>query len=176
MALMLILANLANTFLNENNSVAVKIFGVSFAPWFYMFMAGAYISINQKLQIKILSVNVNIYLILYLVSYFLALKYSLGTGNKINVVSYILLCLLVFKLAFTNRTLSRKLLGENDISYGIYIYHMPLINLVLFCGMQAKTTSVIIVMLATLSLAIISWYFIEKPSLKLKKIALRKYT
>jgi peptidoglycan/LPS O-acetylase OafA/YrhL len=45
----------------------------------------------------------------------------------------------------------------------------------LFYGIQATAPSFIIAILATVSIAIISWYFIEKPSLKLKRIALRKY-
>lgn len=174
-ALILILANLANTYLNDRSSIAIKLIGVSFAPWFYMFMTGAYISINQKIQKNILSVNAYIYLILYVASYFIAAKYNLGTGNGINVASYILLCFLIFKLAYTQPNLSRKLLGGNDISYSIYIYHMPIVNLMLFYGIQATSSSFVIAILATVSIAIISWYFIEKPSLKLKRIALRKY-
>jgi peptidoglycan/LPS O-acetylase OafA/YrhL len=174
-ASLFIFANLANTLLNDRSSIAIKLFGVSFVPWFYMFMAGAYISISPKIQKNILSVNAFVFLILYLASYFIASKYSLGTGNAINVVSYILLCFLVFKLAFTKPTLSRKLLRGDDISYGIYIYHMPIVNLMLFYGIQATTSSFITAVMATVTTAIISWFFIEKPSLRLKKITLRKY-
>jgi peptidoglycan/LPS O-acetylase OafA/YrhL len=166
-ALILILMNLANTYLNDKSSIAFKLFEVSFAPWFYMFMIGAYISKSQKIQKNILSVNAYIYLILYIASYFLATKYSLGTGNSLNVLCFILLCFLVFKLAFTKPSLFQIPLRRIDISYGIYIYHMPIINLMLFFRIEA-TTSFIIAILATVSMAIISWYFIEKPSLKLK--------
>lgn len=175
-ALILILANLTNTFLNDRSSIAIQLIEVSFAPWFYMFMTGAYISTNRKLQNTILSVDSYVYLILYIASYSIASKYSLGTGNGINVASYIILCFLTFKLAYTKPTISRKLLGGNDISYGIYIYHMPIVNLMLFYGLQEKLSSFVIAILATFGFAIISWYFIEKPSLKLKTIALRGYS
>lgn len=174
-ALLLILANIANTFLNDRSTIAIKLFGVSFAPWFYMFMAGAYISTNQKIQKNILSVNAFTYLTLYLASYFLASKYNLGTGNGINIVSYTLLCFLVLKLAYTKPTLSWKLLRGNDISYGIYIYHMPVVNLMLFYGTHGTTSSFITAIATTIGTAAISWFCIEKPFLKLKKIALRKY-
>ncbi len=175
MAIILILANLGNTFLNDRSNMALKLFRVSFAPWFYMFMAGAYISINKKLQKHILSLDLLFYLILYISSYFLASKYNLGKGNGINFVSYILLCFLIFKLAYTKPTLSRNLLGGNDISYGVYIYHMPVVNLWLFYGIQTKMSSFITALVVTVSIATISWHFIEKPSLKLKKIGLRIY-
>lgn len=175
-ALILILANVGNTFLNDRSNIAIKLVEVSFAPWFYMFMVGAYISTNQKLQKKILSVNSLIYLILYAVSYFIALECGLGTGNGINFVSYILLCFLIFKLAYTKPTLSQKLLGRNDISYGIYIYHMPIVNLMLFKGIHSTTLSFLTAIAATICIAIISWYLIEKPSINLKKITIRKHT
>jgi peptidoglycan/LPS O-acetylase OafA/YrhL len=120
-AIVLIFANLANTFLNDRSSIAIKLIGVSFVPWFYMFMAGAYVSINKGLQNYILSINSWVYIVLYVASYYIALKFSLGVGNGINFVSYILLCFLVFKLAYSAPTLSHRLLGGNDISYGIYI-------------------------------------------------------
>jgi peptidoglycan/LPS O-acetylase OafA/YrhL len=175
-AVILVLANLGNTVLNDRSSIAIKLIGVSFVPWFYMFMVGAYISVNQKLQTKILSVNPLIYLILYVASYWIASKYGLGTRNGINFVSYILLCFLIFKLAYTKPTFSRNLLGGNDISYGIYIYHMPVVNFMLFYEIQATTSSFLTALVGTISIAIISWYLVEKPSLKLKKVALRKYT
>jgi peptidoglycan/LPS O-acetylase OafA/YrhL len=176
LAFILILVNLLNTFLNDRSSIAEKLIVVSFAPWFYMFMVGAYISTNRDLQTKILSVNPLVYLVLYVASYYFALEYNLGVGNNINFISFILLCLLIFRLAYTNPSLSDQVLSGNDISYGIYIYHMPIVNLWLFCEIQGTTISFVSAIVATICMAFISWYLIEKPALRLKKIALRSYT
>ena len=176
LAFILILVNLLNTFLNDRSSIAEKLIVVSFLPWFYMFMVGAYISTNRDLQTKILSVNPLVYLVLYVASYYFALEYNLGVGNNINFISFILLCLLIFRLAYTNPSLSDQVLGGNDISYGIYIYHMPIINLWLFCKIQGTTISFVLAIVATICMAFISWYLIEKPALRLKKIALRSYS
>jgi peptidoglycan/LPS O-acetylase OafA/YrhL len=176
LAFILILVNLLNTFLNDRSSIAEKLIVVSFLPWFYMFMVGAYISTNRDLQTKILSVNPLVYLVLYVASYYFALEYNLGVGNNINFISFILLCLLIFRLAYTNPSLSDQVLGGNDISYGIYIYHMPIVNLWLFCKIQGTTISFVSAIVATICMAFISWYLIEKPALRLKKIALRSYT
>lgn len=171
-----VLVNLANTFLNDKDSIVAKLIIVSFAPWFCMFMLGAYISTNKNLQAKILSFNPLVYLALYIATYFFASEYHLGTGNNINFISYILLCLLIFRLAYTNPALSYQVLRGNDVSYGIYIYHMPIVNLWLFLKIQGTTISFVTAILSTICMAFISWYLIEKPSLKLKKIALRSYT
>ena len=175
LGVILILANLGNTFLNDKNTIMTKLIGVSFAPWFYMFMVGAYISTNKKLQVKILSLNPFIYLTLYIASYLLALKLNLGTGNGINFISYILLCLLIFKCAYTIPSLSKIVLGGNDISYGIYIFHMPIVNLLLFYKLEGSAISFLTAIVLTFGIAIVSWLCVEKPSLKLKKIALRRY-
>jgi peptidoglycan/LPS O-acetylase OafA/YrhL len=171
-----VLVNLANTFLNNKDSIAEKLIIVSFVPWFCMFMLGAYISTNKNLQEKILTVNPLVYLLLYLATYFFASEYNLGTGNNINFISYVLLCLLIFRLAYTNPSLSNQVLSGNDISYGIYIYHMPVVNLWLFLKIGGTTISFFTAILCTICMAFISWYLIEKPALKFKKIALRSYT
>lgn len=174
-AIMLLSVNVANTFLNEKDSIVLKLLSVSFVPWFYMFMLGAFISINEYLRKKILAVNPSIYFVIYVATYFVATEYKLGTGNGINFVSYLLLCLLVLRLAYANPTLSNRILKGNDISYGVYIYHMPIVNLWLFYKIQGTTTSLVAALASTVSIATISWFLIEKPSLKLKKMALRSY-
>ena len=175
-AIALVIANMANTFLNESNSTVLKLVEVSFVPWFYMFMLGAIVSTRKSLQEMILSVNAVVYLVLYLTTYVIAAEYNLGTGNGINFISYLLLCCVIFRLAYTKSTLSRKLLGGNDISYGIYIYHMPVVNLWLFSKIQGTPASFVTAMLSTIGIAVVSWYLVEKPALKLKKIAQRSYT
>jgi peptidoglycan/LPS O-acetylase OafA/YrhL len=138
-------------------------------------MLGAYISQSDTLKRRILSTNPFIYLTIYLSSYYLGFRYNLPTGNSINFVSYIALCLLTLKLAHTRPALSKTLLDGNDLSYGIYIYHMPIVNFMLFYGFKDTVWSLLIVLMVTVGMAFMSWKFIEKPSLKLKKIALRKY-
>lgn len=55
-----------------------------------------------------------------------------------------------------------------DISYGIYLYHFPLIQLFIFLGLFAINIylGVVISLSATLLLSLLSWNFLEKPFLK----------
>ena len=94
-------------------------------------------------------------------------------GNEINPLSYLLLAALVFRLAFTRPPLSDRLLHRNDVSYGIYIYHMPVINLLVHHGFVGSSWAVVAASLATLLLAVASWFCIERPALRLKRLALR---
>lgn len=152
-----------------------KLLGVSFAPLFYMFVFGAVLSTQKKLQQHILSLPVWFYFLLYVVVCTAMDFLNLGMGSKINPITFSALCPLVYKLAFTRPDWSFRLLKGNDVSYGVYIYHMPIVNLLIYLGMKGSASAYGLAMVATLTMAAISWFCIEKPCLKLKKRALRSY-
>jgi peptidoglycan/LPS O-acetylase OafA/YrhL len=70
--------------------------------------------------------------------------------------------------AFTARPLSNKLLSGTDISYGIYIYHSVVINVIVQLGMMNSMLSVGAVFAISIILALLSWHLIEKPALACK--------
>ncbi|PHN20245.1 acyltransferase [Pseudomonas sp. ICMP 460] len=56
-----------------------------------------------------------------------------------------------------------------DISYGIYIYHMPvLLYLTVVCGVTSPVTLITLMVATLVPLCLASWYLIEKPFLRLK--------
>jgi peptidoglycan/LPS O-acetylase OafA/YrhL len=65
-------------------------------------------------------------------------------------------------------------LNKNDISYGIYLYHMPVVNFLIYNNISRSYFSFALCLILTVLLAIISWKVIEKPFLSLKKISLTK--
>jgi peptidoglycan/LPS O-acetylase OafA/YrhL len=167
--------NFANAQLNTWTTLFEKLVGVSFVPWLYMFMLGAYVQQNKKLQDLIIRVNVLWYLTIYLIMYYLSERYALGSGNGLNVLSFVALSFLVFKLAYTKPTLSAVLLKNNDISYGIYIYHMPLVNLLLFFNLTESVIWFLLAIAGTLISAVLSWYLLERPCLSLKSLLKSRY-
>ena len=70
--------------------------------------------------------------------------------------------------AFSYRSLSHRLLNGTDISYGIYIYHSVVINVMVQLGKHTSFWSVRTVYLTSIDLALISWHAIEKPALACK--------
>jgi peptidoglycan/LPS O-acetylase OafA/YrhL len=92
-------------------------------------------------------------------------------GNELNPVSIVLVAGLTISAAYTMPALSHRLHG-NDISYGIYIYHMPVINLLLFHGI-AGIGGLFATLVIVGALAILSWKIIEKPALGLKRYSAR---
>jgi len=90
--------------------------------------------------------------------------------NFLHFFSNILLACLVLSMAFSCNNLSNKVLSHNDISYGVYIYHMLVINFIVQRGLIKDEKYLGLVFIGTISLAAFSWFFIEKRFLKLKRV------
>lgn len=58
----------------------------------------------------------------------------------------------------------------DNISYGIYLFHYPVIQLVVYWGLPQRShlMALVVVLAMTVSLSLLSWYFIERPVMRLK--------
>lgn len=147
-----------------------KLFGVSFIPWIWMFLVGVFFQKNFTALHNILSGKAPYILPIYLmVSYFSTVHLGLRMGNGINPALYIMLDVLVFSSAYSFPMLSQSLLKRNDISYGVYIYHIPVVNMLIYYGYTAKMSYVVVAITVTILLAGLSWFVFERNSIKLKK-------
>jgi len=86
-------------------------------------------------------------------------------GNRLGLIYFICYVSIIVWLAFAVPYFRLPY----DFSYGIYIWHMPVINALLIM----KLESVSIAFLTTVILAAISWCFVERPMLKRKQISLK---
>jgi len=153
--------------INPEN-IKYKLGGVFILPFLYNFILGVlgYLYWNKiKFFIEqkfiywaiIYLIYINIfgnYLGIDLTSYFI---YSF-----FNIITNLLLAGLVLSFAFSFNNLSNKILKHNDISYGVYIYHMLVINLFVDFGLINKTKYFIFAFFITILLALFSWLFVEK--------------
>jgi peptidoglycan/LPS O-acetylase OafA/YrhL len=86
---------------------------------------------------------------------------------------FIPLGLMVISCAYSVRRLSSRLIKGHDISYGIYIYHMVIINVFIELNWTGSLLFMGFAVVSTLAAANLSWMLVEKPMLGLKKHALR---
>lgn len=145
-----------------------KLIRVSFLPWIYMFLVGIFFQRNFALFHRLLHGKFIYCLIAYFVIAILARNMGADFSNSVNPVVFIFLACLIFSAAYTKVNASKKLLGGADVSYGVYIYHMPIVNIFLYKGYGSNGVAAFIVMMITLSLAVASWFLIEKKFLKFK--------
>lgn len=109
-----------------------KLVGVSFLPWFYMFLVGVIAQKNFDFLHKHLSGSIFYVAVAYVILSSAAVGLlGLEVGNSIGPLLFCLIAVFVFSAAYSKPTCSDRLLGKNDISYGIYIYHMPVVNMLL---------------------------------------------
>jgi len=162
--------------LDYRDLLVYKIVGVTFAPYFYMFLVGIFCQKNFDLLYQYFSGKGLALFSLYLTyTYILYSQYHATLGNGIGPWLFFPLACMVFSLAYTRVNLSRNLLKHQDISYGLYIYHMPVVNTLIFLAADWRFSNewvtVAIILFSTIFLATFSWFAIEKPSLNLKKKA-----
>lgn len=151
-----------------------KLFAVTVIPYLNMFLFGVLLQKNLYIVEKFLANKVFFWLCLYMFSIVITEFFGVrNTGNSIHPVSALTLTLLVISAAYSHVGKFSHLLKGNDISYGIYIYHMIFVNFFLSLNAFSSELNVALVVLSSTLVATLSWRFLEKPMLSLKTIKLR---
>lgn len=71
------------------------------------------------------------------------------------------------------RLLSRLTRLIGDLSFGTYVWHVLVINVLIWKGWTEQWWAVLAVIVITLVIAELSWRLVEKPALRLKRVSLR---
>jgi peptidoglycan/LPS O-acetylase OafA/YrhL len=148
--------------------------GVNLAPYLFYFLLGAIAYLNWDRIGKWYKGKGLFWLAAYLLYYTIfsvwLKKFTLSywTGFY-HIIAVILLSQTTISLAFSYKSLSTRGLRHNDISFGIYSYHMPVINVLLALGYAGNDYTILIALTAILLLAVLSWKFVEKPALLRKR-------
>lgn len=88
-----------------------------------------------------------------------------SVGNRLGLIYFACYAALITWLAFGTPVVRL----EMDLSYGVYIWHMPIINLLIVLTLPS---ALLLSLLLTFIVAAASWYLVERPSLLLKKRSL----
>jgi peptidoglycan/LPS O-acetylase OafA/YrhL len=156
------------------DTFANKLLGVSLLPYFFNFLAG----------ILFYSYFPRLYPLIrgkggwWLAGYAACMAVFSGRlqlfgepfeANLYALAALVLLAFTVFSVAFSFPTLSEKLLRGVDVSYGVYIYHMLVVNTLVEVGWTGRVSYWILAILASLTLGYLSWTYVEKRFIRLKK-------
>lgn len=150
-----------------------KLWMVSFSPWFYMFLVGVLFQRRHSFFLRILNDRFVLCLTIYATAVIVGTRF-LGwhLGNGLSPPIFFLLAPTVFSAAYSFPDIGALLLRRQDVSYGAYIYHMPVINVMLYYGFKGKVWWLGVMFVATFTLAALSWRLVERPFLKRKRHAL----
>lgn len=145
---------------------------VTLAPYAIYFCLGILVFVYQAELRRVLEGRFLIWMATYLV-FIGATSVSNGTHdasyflNGFGLVGVALLTMVVFSAAFSARQLAQLALRRQDISYGVYIYHMVVIGAFVEAG-HTSWVSAGLALLAILAVAALSWQFVEKPCLSIR--------
>ena len=89
-----------------------------------------------------------------------------ASGNRLGLLYFICYVSLILWLAFWLPPININF----DISYGTYIWHMPIINMLLVYELHSMSLAISL----TVFTAVVSWFLIEKSMLKLKRQFIRQ--
>ena len=145
-------------------------FSLTPVVWGWMFLLG---TLAYKHMAKIEQYFKYLYLafpiILFLI--YLDIDSSLlfaSSGNRLGIFYFCAYGALILIASF--RTPFIKL--NHDISYGLYVWHMVVINLLIVLEIR----NIFLMILVTFLISVLSWILIERPMLKRKKFSLRNVT
>lgn len=144
-----------------------KLIAVSILPYLFYFLLGLLVYKNKDKLMKYIENKVLLYLILYEIIVYLTID-----NFSYLVLKQFVFTVLVFSAIFSYKSLSYKLMKHNDFTYGIYIYHMLIVNIFVELGMKGRIENLFFSLLLSIICGVMSYYFVEQPFLKLKKKSL----
>lgn len=167
-----ILNSYQDVFIHENE-LAGTLMGVSLLHYLYFFCVGILIHLNYAFLEKYISGKGFIWLTIF-IFYHLLFKIWLGYFDNVyetnfwGLLGMTLLGILTISFAYTLPNLSTRILNGNDISYGIYIFHMPIINYFYHQQNQISWQKLLFICSLVICVAYLSWRFIESRMLRFK--------
>jgi peptidoglycan/LPS O-acetylase OafA/YrhL len=144
-----------------------SIYGISCLPYLYMYLLGCFVYLHKDRFVPLLCKMLPFTIILYgLVHWGIDLDHRFD-WHYINPISAVLVIMVMFGAAY--RFGKRRL--RIDISYGIYLWHMAVLDiLITVFGLQKSSILLFAAtVFITIIMAIFSAELVEKPVMKLVK-------
>jgi peptidoglycan/LPS O-acetylase OafA/YrhL len=150
---------------------------MQFFSFFFFFCFGIIVFLHKEKIIPFIANKGFYFLLIYIVFSVICYYWGYEPGNyrpnMIELLAHSILVLCIFSIAYTNPTLTERLIGKTDISYGLYIYHSLVLNS--FIEREWNNSwSIISAILICFLMGWLSWILVEKRALKLKKKSIHK--
>jgi peptidoglycan/LPS O-acetylase OafA/YrhL len=141
-----------------------KLLRYSFIPNIYLFLFGVVLQRLKVFQSKFIFGKG-----LFWLAGYLLVSYLIPTSNTTYIFKLLCLGVTTVSLAYTMPSLANKILKGNDFSYGVYIYHGLVLGVMVQLKLFGQPIYVLLIVVITVIMALLSWFFIEKPVMKRKK-------
>lgn len=147
---------------NNVPEIVGKLYGQTFIPYFWMFIAGAMVS---EFKSTLLPLFKKYWWIAFAISIAImatGFDYPLGHYGLLRTLS-LLVCLIGFAYAVPQVNI------KTDISYAVYIYHMTVVNAMINLGYMHKPLYLLVVSIITFAVSYLSTKWVGKWSQMMKR-------
>jgi peptidoglycan/LPS O-acetylase OafA/YrhL len=148
--------------------------GVTVVPYLFLFLLGVAAQRHFARLRPVLAGKALYWIGGYAGASLLAYRAGLNaSGNLLNPALVLIMTGMILSCAYTCPSLADRMLRRNDISYGLYIYHMPVFNGFIAFGLTGTITGLVGALAVAVACAALSWFLIERHALKLKSVIVR---
>lgn len=154
-------------YVSANILIYEKLIKVSILPYLFYFLIGMFFYKKREFTQGYLEDKMFVYLALYALVCYLHVDFFVY-----DVFRQLVFALFVFSFVFSYKNLSYKLMKHNDFTYGVYIYHMLIVNVFVQFGLLGGAQNLLAVFLLSIVCGVLSYFFVEKPFLSMKKKSL----
>ena len=161
-----------------NGYIQILLNEIKIHEFLFFFIGGMLLYLNFSYLNRFIKGKFIFYLVSYALYNFVLSQYTNNTfssysPNLYGLFGYIILMFAIVSGAYSKTEISNKILKGNDYSYGIYIFHMLVMNSVSQLNLFSGIVNLIISVIVTGILAYLSWNFVEKKALSLKQYSIR---
>lgn len=170
----------------RDHSFLFKLIDLTLVPHLWMFLLGVLLQRNADPVRPWIEGRVGGWTLLYVPTAWLYRELSaraaapeasvmdIAVAFAIAVAARTLLACWAISFALSLPGLGRRILRGNDLSYGVYIYHALIFNAFIELGWTGRPIILTALFAASLGLAWLSWRFVERPALRLKRSSIHQ--
>lgn len=141
-------------------------------PYFYMYFAGWMMYRYRDKIVPVLSHTKLLCALLFVLRALYCAKYDVRVGEYNDIIMVVLLCMLTVGVGYS----FGKIRFKFDLSYGLYLYHMIVVDVFVQLGLVGDTKYVIAVYAIALVCSLLSYWLVDRPVGKIfKKTESAKY-
>jgi peptidoglycan/LPS O-acetylase OafA/YrhL len=145
----------------------------SFVTWLWMFVVGALAQVESARIVKLVAHRFAWFAGLALLVGVLSLVIDVPPwlhlpGNELGLLNALTLGAAALSLAYSYPGLAQRWLRGHDLSYGTYLFHMPVANALIAAGIVAWPAA-IAAGVGTFVAALASWILVERRALRHKR-------
>ena len=161
-----------NYFHNFHESIVTKVLFLTLAPWAFNFFLGYFFQRNFSLVKGKSILSFLFWLCLHIFVYLLLRELGFRWGrNDINPILLTIFALVIVNVAFLPKSKSKlfnnveSFLKKFDITFGIFIYHVVIINFMIHYKIFENnfTLRIAFLVTSTIAVSVFSMLFLEKP-------------